>query len=303
MKDTSHKAVPKKDGAGHIPMEPFAAVPEELRKCPQWVGWKYVENPNGPKPRKIPIDPRSGNWARTDDRATWGSFEEAFSLYQNGQQEGLGFVFSSEDPYCGIDLDHCIKRDGNPAKWAQSIVDETGSYTEWSPSKSGLHIIVAAKLTSTGRKTKQIEIYDRGRFFTVTGIALGSQRQVQSRQEIVDKLYQSLSRKLVYPSAAALRTLIGPELPDKAVLDSIAASGQGARFRKLYAGRWEHRYGSQSEADLALVGIIAAFIGKNPAQLDRIFRGSSLYRPKWDEFRGNLTYGQNTISKALGEQS
>ena len=73
------------------------------------------------------------------------------------------------------------------------------------------------------------------------------------------------------------------------------------RFLELWSGGWEKRYGSQSEADLALTGLLAEYIGNNPSQIDRLFRESTLYRDKWDETRGDNTYGERTIALALGE--
>jgi putative DNA primase/helicase len=57
-------------------------------------------------------------------------------------------------------------------------------------------------------------------------------------------------------------------------------------------------YPSPSEADLALCDILA-FYTQNSAQIDRIFRRSGLLREKWDESRGESTYGGMTIQKAL----
>jgi putative DNA primase/helicase len=86
------------------------------------------------------------------------------------------------------------------------------------------------------------------------------------------------------------------------VIAAIEASPRRRYFWALYQGDWTRLYGSQSEADLALVGLLADFIGNNPEQIDRIFRKSKLYRDKWDELRGDLTYGEMTINKALGDE-
>ncbi|MCH7661511.1 MAG: SUMF1/EgtB/PvdO family nonheme iron enzyme, partial [Euryarchaeota archaeon] len=79
----------------------------------------------------------------------------------------------------------------------------------------------------------------------------------------------------------------------------------GAKFTQLYdTGSWEGAgYPSQSEADLALASQLVFWTGGNTAVVDRLFRGSGLMRPKWDESHGERTYGQMTISKALAEES
>src|SRR5258708_30390362 len=87
----------------------FTCIPLELRERKQWVVWKYIENPDGPKPRKIPIDPATSQWAKTNTPESWGNFDEAVARYEEGGYEGIGYVFSAEDPYCGVDLDKCIQ--------------------------------------------------------------------------------------------------------------------------------------------------------------------------------------------------
>ncbi|MEM7577507.1 MAG: phage/plasmid primase, P4 family, partial [Planctomycetota bacterium] len=90
-----------------------------------------------------------------------------------------------------------------------------------------------------------------------------------------------------------------PDLTDDEILD--LARGQrrsGSKFADLYAGNWQAHFGSQSEGDSSVVFTLA-FYTKDPAQLDRLFRGSRLFRPKWDKKHGAQTYGQMTIAKAL----
>jgi putative DNA primase/helicase len=91
-----------------------------------------------------------------------------------GGYSGVGFVFSSGDPYTGIDLDHCIDPEtGEIAPWAQAWVERFGGYTEISPSGNGLHVIVRGKSSHNGKRTvegKTVEIYSTERFFTITGM-------------------------------------------------------------------------------------------------------------------------------------
>src|SRR5919112_1808255 len=113
-------------------------ISEELRVRPQWVVWKAV----GDKPDKVPYSARTGCRASSTDLLTWSTFQEALQAYESGEYDGLGFVFSSADPYTGIDLDNCVDADGEIARWALEIVRYFDSYTELSASGSGLHIIV-----------------------------------------------------------------------------------------------------------------------------------------------------------------
>lgn len=87
-------------------------------------------------------------------------------------------------------------------------------------------------------------------------------------------------------------------LEDKDLCAKIARSKNGERFEKLFSGMIEG-YKSQSEADQAMCNDLAFWTVKNPAQIDRIFRKSALYRSKWDSKRGASTYGLDTIKKAI----
>ena len=139
------------------------SIPEELRVRPQWVVWKAV----GDKPDKVPYSPRTGRRASSTDLLTWGTFEEALQAYENGEYAGVGLVFSTGDPFTGIDLDNCVNEDGEIALLALEIVRYFDSYTELSATGSGLHIIVRGEVPN--RRKGNVEVYSSKRFFTVTG--------------------------------------------------------------------------------------------------------------------------------------
>jgi putative DNA primase/helicase len=142
-------------------------IPEVLRVRPQWVVWKAV----GDKPDKVPYSARTGRRASSTDLLTWATFQEALQAYENGEYAGVGFVFSSADPYTGIDLDNCVDENGEIAGWALEIVRYFDSYTELSATGSGLHIIVRGNVRN--RRKAEVEVYSSKRFFTVTGHVVG----------------------------------------------------------------------------------------------------------------------------------
>jgi putative DNA primase/helicase len=139
------------------------SIPEELRVRPQWVVWKAV----GDKPDKVPYSARSGRRASSTDLLTWSTFQKALKAYESGEYAGVGFVFSSADPYTGIDLEDCVDADGEIALWALEIIRYFDSYTEFSATGSGLHIIVRGDVPN--RRKGEVEVYSLKRFFTVTG--------------------------------------------------------------------------------------------------------------------------------------
>ena len=138
-------------------------IPEQLSARPQWVVWRAV----GEKPDKVPYSVRTGYKASSTDLMTWSTFEEALEAYEKGEYAGLGFVFSSGDPYTGIDLDNCVDAEGEIALWALEIVHYFDSYTELSATGTGLHIIVRGDVPN--RRKGNVEVYSSKRFFTVTG--------------------------------------------------------------------------------------------------------------------------------------
>ena len=117
------------------PIVPFPAVPAELKTMPQWVVWRTAVRDG--KPTKIPYQV-NGVTAKTNDPSTWTDYQ---TVCQHAHRfDGIGFVFSAEDPLCGIDLDDCLDENRKIKPWAQPIVDrlKSVSYREISPSGGGI---------------------------------------------------------------------------------------------------------------------------------------------------------------------
>jgi putative DNA primase/helicase len=150
-------------------------ISEQLTKRPQWVCWCLEEREG--KPTKIPYVPRTNRRASSTDLMTWGTFSEACAAYEAGKPlayDGIGFVFSSADPFVGIDLDDCRDpNSGGISSWVQEIIDLVQEgYAEISPSGNGIHIIVEGILRAGGMRKGKVEMYSRERFFTITGRSL-----------------------------------------------------------------------------------------------------------------------------------
>jgi len=281
----------------------------ELRERPQWVGWRTAERDG--KPTKLPINPNTGRMASSDDAMTWGTYAEAVAAYERYDLAGIGFVFAATDPYCGIDLDDCRDPETGAIKpWAQEIVERHSSYTEVSPSETGLKIYTRgakpegagcrSAVRSNGVIDGEVECYDRLRYFALTGHHLeGTPTTIEAAREAIAWVCDTYLGKSAKPKPATTAvSTAGTPTPDD-VLRVAFASRNGEEVRSLYAGDWSGRYGSQSEADLALCSHLAFYAGNNPGLVDSIFRGSGLYREKWDEGRNGSTYGGDTIAKAL----
>jgi putative DNA primase/helicase len=144
-------------------------IPEEMRQYRQWVVWKLEERDGDLT--KMPYIAGGVGKAKSTDSLTWRSFEEAVQAFKTGRYSGIGFVFSTGDPFAGVDLDHCRDPEtGEVEEWAEKIIKAFGGYAEVSPSGTGVHIIVRGK--APNKKRGQVEAYSSERYFTMTGQTL-----------------------------------------------------------------------------------------------------------------------------------
>src|SRR5215216_4113437 len=268
-----------------------------MKDLRQWLCWRFEERDG--KPTKVPYDPRTGEKAESTNPKTWTSYEKAVSECKKHGYDGLGFVFTPEDDLCGVDLDKCLDPEtGELEGWAQKIIGELDSYTEISSSGTGVHILVRGELP-TGRNRKgRFEAYDRGRYFTVTGKHLaGSSQRIENRQEelraVVRRVFGDESTNGHTKPVAASRP-VNNGLSDDEVIEKALAAANGTRFSRLWNGDTQE-YGSHSEADLALCGMLGFWTGGDDARVDTLFRQSGLYREKWER----KDYRNKTITEAL----
>lgn len=277
---------------------------ETMKGHPQWVAWKTEERRG--KLTKIPKNPHTGGNASSTAPATWGSYQQAVLAVQKFGFDGVGFVFSPGAGLAGIDLDNCIDEQGRLADWAARIVARVNSYTEISPSGKGLKIFFKGSVPRCGKKG-QVEIYDRDRYFTVTGrYWAGSPDTLEERTEQAAAVYHEVFKpEPAEPTPAPVFRENGPE-PDQDLIRKMSRAANGARFRALWEGD-ATGFHSRSEAHLALCNILAFWTGNDAEQMDRLFRQSAFYSDyadKWDKRHraDGRTYGQATIDKAIAQQ-
>lgn len=265
-------------------------IPVELRERKQWVVWRREER--GGKTTKVPYWPtQPSRRASSTDRESWATFSEAINCTN---ADGVGYVFAADDPYTGVDLDDCFLDDGRLHPGAETIVSALDSYTERSPSGNGLHIIVRAQLNGKRKRTSktpwgsEFETYDKERYFCITG-EVGQRGEIADRQTELDKIVVD-----IFPPETMSTTPVSPRpvgLEDVDLLNKGFAANPS--FEALYRG--DHGHASGSEADLALCSHLAWWTGGDPDRIDRLFRGSALYREKWER----ETYRNPTIAKAI----
>lgn len=259
---------------------------DELKQLPQWVTCSH----------KVPYMPGAGTRAAANKPATWSGYAEAKADVLLGKREGIGFVFAEGGGIVGIDFDHCLEGE-RLDPWVQDWVDRFNSYTEVSPSGTGLHILCLGKLPGRGLKRKKAEMYDHGRYFTVTEQTYGEKRPLREAQAEIDALYEELGAKGVSQQDKPMGTVPVPLTDDQLLAKAMSSRG-GEKFKALWEGDITG-YASQSEADVALCNHLAFWSNRDPVRVDRLFRKSGLMREKWDRPTGDSTYGAITVHNAV----
>lgn len=249
----------------------FENIPEEMRSFPQWVVWRYEDR--GPKPTKVPYSPTDpARHADVTAPETWATFAQAVETADKHKFDGIGFVFTKNDPFAGIDLDDA-KGDTATLDRQLKVYKEFDSYSESSPSNLGLHIIVKGSVPS-GRRRSSIEVYSDGRFFTMTGKVYHAS-PVQERHDLLNVLWAQMAG-----GSDAAKAFYDPLAPQKQSDEEVVAqclkAVNGDKAQLLLQGKWEDAgYPSQSEADFSLIDILA-FYTQNREQIRRIFSQTPL---------------------------
>lgn len=157
----------------------FDAIPHELRQRPQWLVWRFEKNPNPEKtkPLKVPYYTngikRHGVQGGEQDRRRLVTLDVALRVLGTKSANpytGIGFAFLPGDGLTGIDIDKCIDIDtGEFSDMALRTIDGCASYTEYSPSGTGVHIIVAGETETFKSDLIGLEVFSGSQFFTFTG--------------------------------------------------------------------------------------------------------------------------------------
>jgi len=194
-------------------------IPETLRKIPRWVMWRLLQKtkPNGEKVwTKVPftIDGAAGS---STNPTTWSTYEDACdALILGGNFDGIGFVLG--DDIQGIDLDDCRNpQTGELTELAVDVLAKVNGYAEVSPSGTGIKVFARTNLD--GSRTKKevgVELYCSGRYFTVTGHAIGSAHleKVNDLGWLVQKVWrETITARAVFTGDVAEMALANLKSP------------------------------------------------------------------------------------------
>jgi hypothetical protein len=251
-------------------------IPGELRLRDQWV----VAGDN-----KIPLNPRTGEAANVTDPQTWGTFEQAM---QSGYKY-VGFVLTHNDPYAIIDLDNKPDKPLTQEEWAvhQRILSSFDTYIERSASKRGYHIVLRGQLKQ-GRRRGNVEAYSAERYMIFTGDVVKNS-PINDQQQLLDMLVQEM-----VPATSTVELVqVDGEISDADLVHRAMYAANGDKFTRLCNGEFSD-YPSQSEADFALMSIIAYYTPDN-AQVRRIFRMTALGKRDKAQRNDYLDYALSKI--------
>lgn len=282
----------------------YSAIPQELKDYKNWVCWQAYPDPKSHSGiSKKPINPRTGGFAMPNNSDTWSDFETA--VRQSGKYSGIGFMFSNS-PFFGVDLDDMPNdiedyQNGGADNIISEFVNTLQSYTEFSQSKTGVHIICKGTLPEGRRKAKNdsggFEMYENGRFFVVTGNYCSEYGYINDCTESVKPLHSKYLGKTAEPKPNRQNITVNLNSVDDIVRAACSAKN-GSLFKALYSGDFS-AYSSQSEADMAFCNMLAFWCGCDAEKMDAIFRQSGLMRDKWDRKQSGTTYGVITLQKAI----
>lgn len=273
-------------------------IPDSIKQLKRWVCWRWKwDNKKWTKePTQI-----SGRSASSTDDSTWTSFDSVMVSYKsNPAIAGIGFILGGG--FAGVDLDSVIDPITCEADPIVFLVCETlDSHCETSPTGTGVKILCRGKLPigrrqSAGDAEYDVECYDGGRFFTITGQTWGGTKQEVN--ERTDEL------------AWFHRTYI----------DTDRSRSEGAKPRWTYAAGGEVEKArdaianisprhADSYADWIRVGMAAKTVGGNELLDDWIewsakspnYGGAEACEKKWSVLPDHSDIGMGTLVRLAKE--
>ena len=271
----------------------------DLKSQSVWICWQYETDKDG-RPTKIPYNAKTGGKAMSNNRQSWSDYQTAFSACK--KYDGMGFMFA--DGICGIDIDGADGHTKSNPLQNEILQLFEGTYIERSPSGSGFHILFRCDMSRIPKttdkdgkikldtryyqknKSNELECYFSGltnRYFTYTG------DRVSDTENITDKTEEVLYflEKYMYKGGKRL---------SENIIDIARKAKNGTKFIALYdRGDISAYNNDESSADIALCNMLAFYLQGDINAIDTAFRGSALYRQKWER----TDYREATISNAI----
>lgn len=283
-------------------------IPDELKLNALWCCWKYIKNNNGDN-IKMPFNPLSGYGAKSNDKSTFVTYptvmrySDSYLSYdeESGKQLG-GFGLGVFNGYSAIDIDDCVK-DGKISKMAEEIIEFCKSYTEFSPSKSGIRIIFKSSIKIDKNRyyinnsKNHLEIYisdNTNKFVTITGnkYKYDEIREVDL-SEILDKYMKR---------SVPLTPTVTPKWDNEVKISIESALMKDSKLYELWYNKAPGSHSNESELDLSLCCKLAFYCNGDYQKIKDAFERSPYYESKDNQHKNkwnNTEYGINTINMAI----
>lgn len=280
-------------------------IPDELKQLPKWVLWRAEWDNKQKQYKKVPYS-YAGYRASSTESETWTIFDAIHSLYEkNHSYNGIGFVLSNDDDYICLDIDDAVNPDTGQLQTDLALEMTELTYCELSPSGTGLHCFFKGELPSERKKKRSdldIELYNNARFMTVTGESIGQseicevQATINNIVERYFKVEEPVKTFTIHPNRTN-------DLSDDEVLDIMMKSKNKDKISDLLKGNYEKYFDSPSEGVQSLLHYLAFYTSKDKGQMERLFLDYNNLTDKWNSKRGNTTWGQLELDKAISNQS
>lgn len=295
-------------------------LPKSLRELPTWIGWRFAWRDSDKKWSKLPLDPNKGcrRTAKTNDPKTWATLPDTINAMCEAASDpddidGIGFVFDESHGLFGLDIDGCRNPEtGELSELATRLLAQFGTYAEISPSGMGVKLIGRGTFEGSGRKInlddgQDLELYRKGRYFTLTGWRVGDGQEVADCAGALERFIEEFKLEVVEKGLRdegdkternGKPSRNGHVLTDDEVLYKLFhVEREGEKWQRLWAGDTSDYDGDDNKADHGLCSKIAFYFDYDESMTEGLFRQSGLMRPKWDEMRGDKTYGVGTVAK------
>ncbi|MHB8100923.1 MAG: phage NrS-1 polymerase family protein [Methanosarcina sp.] len=301
------------------------AYASEMKKNDQWLYSHLVERADGTW-SKPPCD-ANGYYIDGTDPNNLTSFEDAFPTCKTnlGKLSGLVYSIQESSPIKAMDFDHVY--DPETGVWNQQALQELKSLNtrvEWSPSHTGVHVLFTCPIMlENGNKTQtdgtKREIYFKKHITTVTAeVVEGFPTSINEVDpelvmQLCNKWFSYKAEKPAKKEAPVKSDITSFDIPEAFVNDPNnplkglspskdqvmeycrnAPNGFGEKFDKLFTGNISGYGSDESDADMALAGMIA-FHTYDYGIIKGIIQESALWDKKWER----NDYCQRTIMKAI----
>ena len=294
----------------------YENIPDNLKKEKRWCLYKIISREG--KNTKLPIMPNSKP-AKSNDKTTWNSYEDCIAALNRNIGDGLGFMLG--DGYIGIDIDKvsddimAYSMDYQARSMTADFLRGISTYAELSPSKTGLHFIGKGKVPGERKRHKNLEIYDEGRFFTVTGNVIKDRdrNKVINIDSELKPLYEKYMPKTTVINSEYRKNQVNTFYKENPfvqryrqssndVLELLFEKGYfsytGEDLRRIYYGNYESYFNSRSETDFFMLKRLLYYTSDINEAVSLI-ENSGLKREKWYKRRGNTNYIHYIANKAI----